>query len=240
MIAETAEELRAIARSTNDAAGYFPALYSLVTSRVASGIAEGRFTQAARMDTFATTFADYYLRAWHREVGRPRCWQATWDVAADPNLLIVQHLLLGINAHVNNDLAQAVVEVAGPAGDLTAIRPDFDAVNDVLAETYVDVVNRLDRVSRWSNRAANLGGGRVFNFSLRVARSRAWSAAEQLHGLPSDEDRQQYLHELDDLVAVVAFVITRPVLPARPLVWLARRLEQHDPAKVTAALLGDT
>ncbi len=54
---------------------------------------------------------------------RPRCWQASWDVAGDASLLIVQHLLLGINADVNHDLALAVVEVADQTGDLAGSDP---------------------------------------------------------------------------------------------------------------------
>ena len=65
----------------------------------------------------------------------PGCWRAAFDVAGDCRLMIVQHLLLGINAHVNHDLPQVVVERAPASGDLTALRADFDAVNDILAET---------------------------------------------------------------------------------------------------------
>jgi hypothetical protein len=47
-----------------------------------------------------------------------------------------------------------------------------------------------------------------------------------------------YLHELDRLVCVLAYLVTRPKSPGSVLVNLARRLEQRDPVKVTAALLG--
>ena len=167
----------------------------------------------------------------------PRCWTATWDVAARGDLLVVQHLLLGINAHVNYDLPRAVVEVAGRGGDLAAVRPDFDAVNDVLADTYTAVLRDLDRVTRWANEAAALGGGRAFNFSLRAARRQAWGAAERLHPL-DDAGRAAYAAELDRLVSVLAYLVTRPPVAARPFVWLARRLEEQDPLVVTTALLG--
>jgi hypothetical protein len=158
-------------------------------------------------------------------------------VAGDPRLLIVQHLLLGINAHVNYDLPRAVVEAADERGDLLSIRHDFDAVNDVLADTYVDVVKDLDRVSRWVNSAARLGGGRAFNFSLKLARARAWQAATAMYAL-SAEGRRGYAEELDRLVSVLAFLITRPSPVVRPLLSMARRLEEHDTTKVVAAMLG--
>jgi hypothetical protein len=161
-------------------------------------------------------------------------------VADDRSLLIVQHLLLGINAHVNHDLAQATADVARATGSLVAVRPDFEAVNAILAETYEDVLADLDGVSRWANEAATLGGGRAFNFSLQVARRQAWGAAERLYALGDDAvARRAYVAELDRLVSVLAYLVTKPPLWARPLVWVARRLEQDDPPTVTAALLGD-
>jgi hypothetical protein len=233
VIADTAARLRSVAEASVDAGGYFAALYTQVTEQVADSIDSGRFSDGPRMDAFATTFAGYYLRSGEDP---PRCWQACQDVAGDRSLLIVQHLLLGINAHVNHDLPLAVVDTAGD-GDLAAVRGDFDAVNDVLADAYGDVLDSLGRVSRWVNHAAGLGGGRLFNFSLRTARQQAWAAAERLHRLDGAHAREQYRLQLDDLVSVVAYLITRPPAPSRPLLWMARRLEEQHPLTVTAALL---
>lgn len=240
MIRDAANELRAIAQAATDASGYFPALYSRVTGRIADSIDAGKFEAPERMDAFASTFAGYFTRAWHNQGqgDRPRCWQACWDVAGDRSLLIVQHLFLGINAHVNHDLALATVDVARASGDLAGVRPDFDAVNDVLADVYVDVLRGLDMVSRFANEAAALGGGRAFNFSLRVARRQAWGGAERLYKLDEGSAAAAaYKAELDRLVSVLAYLITQPPAPARPLLWLARRLEEKDPAKVVAALI---
>lgn len=237
MIGDTAAELRAVALAATDASGYFPALYSVVTSRIAAAIADGQFEDGPRMDRFATTFAELYVGAHADRAAAARCWRATWDVAGDRRLLIVQHLLLGINAHVNYDLAQAAVAVAGPGGDLATVRPDFDAINDVLADTYTTVIRDLDRVSRWVNVAASMGGGRVFRFSLRVARDRAWDAAVRLHGLDGD-GRRRYLAELDDLVSVLAYLVANPGPVPELAARLARRLEEQDPLVVTRALLG--
>ncbi|HEX9968856.1 MAG TPA: DUF5995 family protein, partial [Acidimicrobiales bacterium] len=219
------------------ATGYFPALYSRVTTRIADGIAAGRFEDGPRMERLAATFASYYVRAFRREIPRPRCWQASWDVCGDRSLLIVQHLLLGINAHVNHDLPLAVVDVAHAQGDLASVRADFLAVNHVLAEAYTDVLRDLDRVSRWTNEVAALGGGRMFNFSLRVARDQAWAAAGRLFPLDA-EGAAAYKAELDRLVSVLAYLVTRPAFPLRLVVPLGRLLEERDARKVAAALLG--
>src|SRR5262245_15303889 len=179
----------------------------------------------------------YYIDARTGRIAVPRCWQATWDVAGDDHLLIAQHLLLGANAHINHDLALAVVEVAEDVGGLASLEGDFHAINDVLAASFTGVIRDLDRVSRWAGEAAALGGGRLFNFSLRVARAEAWDAAVRLEAL-ADADRRAYEHELDELVSVLAYLITRPVFPLGLGVWVARRFELHDAATVTRTLLG--
>jgi hypothetical protein len=234
---DRAAALRAVARSRSDALGYFPALYARVTDRVAAGIVDGRFEDGPRMDAFITAFADRYLQAFHERESRARCWQACWDVARNNRLLIVQHLLLGINAHVNYDLPQTAAHIARGSGDWSTVRRDFDAVNSILADTAVDVLRDLDRVSRWTNEAAALGGGRLFNFSLRTARDRAWYAAQRLAAMDAAEEAE-YLRELDDLVAVLAYLVSKPVFPASLLLTVARRFETRRPADVTAALLG--
>jgi hypothetical protein len=237
VIEQTIDELRDIALESGDAAGYFPALYVRVTGEIAARIRNQLFENSERMERLVDVFAGYYIRARYAEITVPRCWQATWDVAADPGLVIVQHLLLGANAHVNHDLAQAIVEIAPHYGGLEAVRGDFNMVNDVLAATFFGVIRDLDRVSWWASEAAMFGGGRLFNFSMRAARSQAWGTAERLY--PLDEaGRREYMRELDRLVSILAYMITRPTFPAGFALWLARRFEERDPRAVTRALLG--
>lgn len=239
VIADVAEELRALARTRTDASGYFCAMYTRVTSHIATAIARGQFEDDDRMERFASIFAGYYTRCHGPAPTRPGCWKATFDVAHRDDLIIVQHLLIGINAHVNFDLPQATVDVATRSGtDLQSVRADFDAVNDVLGAMTSDLLRDLDRVSRWANEAGTLGGGRLFNFSLEKARDQAWGAAERLFALPQ-ADRPREVAELDRLVSVLAFLISEPSLPGRLLVKLARRFEERDPKLVTATLLGD-
>ena len=212
---------------------YFPALYARVTARIGRSILDGRFERPEQMELFAARFAAYYIEAWRGRFTMPRCWRAAADVAGKRELLIVQHLLLGINAHVNHDLPLAVVAAADVRGNLAAARADFDAVNDVLADTFGDVLDDLDRVSRWTNEAAALGGGRLFNFSLRVARRQAWGAAERLHRLDAAE-RERYTIELDRMVTVLAYLVTPPESSgsaarlARPAAGRGRSEDRHD------------
>jgi len=237
MLAATVEQLRAVALGAGDASGYFPAMYARVTQEVERAASAGRFGDVARTALFAEVFAGWYLRARSGVPPVPGSWQAAWDVAPDGRLLIVQHLLLGINAHVNHDLPQVVVELADGQPDPRHLREDFLAINLVLAETYHVVLRDLGRVSRWVNVAAGWDGGRLFNFSLAAARDQAWRSALRLHAL-DDQARTAAVAELDRLVRVLAYCVTRPGWPAPWFVAVARRLEERDCRQVTTALLG--
>ena len=58
-------------------------------------------------------------RSRRRSAGRPvpRCWQVAFERGRTGDHVILQHLLLGINAHVNLDLAVAAAEIAPGRGD---------------------------------------------------------------------------------------------------------------------------
>ena len=119
------DELRDLALAAGDAAGFFPAMYVRVTEDIAARISAGQFDDGERMAQLIDAFAGHYIGARTGQIAVPRCWQATWDVAADDHLLIAQHLLLGANAHINHDLALAVVEVADDVGGLDSLEGDF-------------------------------------------------------------------------------------------------------------------
>ena len=237
VLGATIDTLRSAALEADDASGYFAAMYARVTDRVQTAITDGRFGDGQRMARFARTFADWYLGPRLGTRPRPGCWRAADDVAGDPKLLIVQHLLLGINAHVNHDLPQVVVELAGTGTSIDDLRPDFDAINDILAATQPAILRDLGGVARWTEVASTLGGGRAFNFSLARARAQAWSTAGRLHRL-DDAARAREVAELDRLVRVLAYLITRPTTPISWFVPIAKWMERNDPPVVTRRLLG--
>ena len=82
--------------------GYFAALYRRMTQEVKNGIAQGRFQDGARMEKLDVIFANRYLAAFNQRRLRRKptqAWQAAFVQASDRSVLILQHLLLGMNAH---------------------------------------------------------------------------------------------------------------------------------------------
>ena len=91
-----------------------------------------------------------------------------FDATTARRPVILQHLLLGMNAHINLDLGVCASELADP-GMIDAIRADFDAVNDVLAELVDGCQNALGEVSPWLGLVDRIGGSgdeAVIRFSL--------------------------------------------------------------------------
>jgi hypothetical protein len=234
-----ADDLRGLATSHANACGYFPAIYARETYEIAGGAPTLSPTVRDQIDDLVEAFASRYTGAWRKEIPQASCWLASWDAGRRGDLLIVQHILLGINAHINFDLPQAVVRVGKAVGSLEQLRETFDSVEQSFKRTYASSVKDLDRVSRWTAEADVLGGRHLFNFSLARAREQAWTAAKNLYPL-GKHAYDEYVQELDRLVSVLAYLITKPPLPVAALAWLARRFEDSDCPRVTSTLLGDT
>jgi hypothetical protein len=202
-------------RQEQDRVGLFGAMYAGVTRSVRAGCRDGAFAQPARMERFVTAFADRYFvahDAWRDGQRAPTVWTSAFEAAQRWRPIVLQHLLLGMNAHINLDLGVVTAELAGSPADLPALRPDFEAVNDVLA-TMVDPAQRaLTAASPWFGLVDSFGARNdeaLINFSLRRARQQAWSLAERLVALAPDQQTAE-IDRVDRAVDAVAQRILRP------------------------------
>ena len=217
----------------SDVGGYFAVVYRAVTERVRDGIVAGEFADCERMERFDVLFARRYLDArtnWRSGAAPvPESWRLAFETAESGRCLVTQHLLLGINAHINLDLGVAAASAA-PAGEVEALRDDFETINDVLAELVDRMQASLATVSPWT-RYVDIAGLRfdeaLVNFSLRRARAEAWDFATALSSASPDE-RSRLEHQRDAEVVALGARIARPGRPLRWLVGAARRRERHD------------
>jgi hypothetical protein len=121
----------------DDRRAVFLSVYRRMTEAVADGVRAGDFEDPDWVRAYLVTFANLYRRAlWDYERGaRERvadAWQLAFDAAADGECLVVQDAALGVNAHINYDLALALDEV-GVQGDRRRKYADHVAVIDVIA-----------------------------------------------------------------------------------------------------------
>ena len=230
------------ARREDDRAGYFAALYRNVTAAVQRGVAAGRFADAARMARLDLVFANRYLDAEESyRSARPlsRCWRVAFEAARSWRPLVLQHLLLGMNAHIGLDLGVAAAEVC-PGGALPALRRDFDEINRLLGEMVDEVQQRIARISPWMwviDHAGLRTDEALCGFCMERVRDLAWRAAERLAPLGT-ADRAREIERIDALACMFARPIGRPGPLASALLLVPRVREAGDVARVLDALDG--
>jgi len=207
-----------------DRRGYFAALYTRVTESVRDGIQHGAFEDGARMQRFDVIFANRYLdayAAYDRGDPVPMVWKRAFDAAVvgRDGLLVIQHLLLGMNAHISLDLGIAAATVAsGPA--LEGLEGDFDRINAVLASLVGTVEGELvDIVGRWDpplqamlglgERAARGGERTAVDQLMTGARDAAWRFAKSLAGLDPDAARERIRRHDEECALVSDIVLIR-------------------------------
>lgn len=202
------------ARRTGSRLGYFAALYREVTAAVARGIDAGRFEDGARMARFDVTFASRYLDAYDAYcAGREtsRSWRLAFDATDRWPPLVLQHLLLGMNAHITLDLGVAAADTC-PGDALPSLARDFREINALLGELVDDVQDRIARISPWMWILDRVGGRtdeRVCGFCMDTARDLAWRHAERLAPLNGAE-RDMEIDFIDLAAEALAMPILRP------------------------------
>lgn len=223
-----------------DRIGYFAALYRQVTVEVRTAIHEGLFDDGARMDRFDTHFGNRYFEAydaWRRDRSGPRCWREAFGLLDDDDTVIVQHLVLGVNAHINLDLAVAAARTS-PGEDIRALRGDFLLINDILARVSLTVQDSVGAVSPLLSLLDRVGARtdeRLLDFSIRQSRAEAWHNAVLLAG-QTEEEREATIERLDVRSTVLARLIARPSGLVRPALQLIRSTESDDVPAVIAHL----
>jgi hypothetical protein len=232
----------AIARSRreNSRLDFFACLYRSVTVRVGEGIVAGRFQDGPRMERLDVVFANRYLAALEAyQAGRrpTRSWAVTFDAARGGSLLILQHLLLGMNAHINLDLGIAAAETA-PGRDLPGLEHDFREISRLLGEMLDDVQDKIARLSPWMGVLDRVGmrtDEEICTFCLGGSRDLAWTWARRF----ATTDRARLPNEidaLDQMVAGLAMPIRTPGFFLRPVLAAIRLREPRDVGRVLEAL----
>jgi hypothetical protein len=148
----------------------FLGTYQRTTAAVGTAVDDGLFEDGAWVEEWDVAFAELYLDALdaHLGGGTPsRPWRLAFDAPDD--LPALRHVLLGINAHVNYDLPQA----------LLAVITDRDFADPVL----------MDRRRRDHERIDGVLGGRVAaeddELAARSARSLLDRALQPLNRVAS-------------------------------------------------------
>jgi hypothetical protein len=226
-----------IFRDGHDRRAIFVTAYLGITQAIKQGVESGLFQDTAWVTCYALCFANLYrtaLLAYERgdQAALPKAWRTAFDISKNAGALAIQDLVLGINAHINHDLALALVEVT-----IDPERPsryaDHCKVNDVLraateplqdriAQLYAPILNLLDQ-------SCDHLDEEIACFSVEKAREAAWLAAVALTNARDDVERAALRAGLNDRSAVLARLILAPTFAHPWVVGALQHLETITP-----------
>lgn len=185
--------------------------YLLMTQNMLKAVDASEFNDSAWVGYLLERFAQYYfdgLTAYdEKRATTSAVWQLAHRTAGEPERYVLQHLLLGVNAHINYDLVLTLVDVLEPEwAGLTAvqqaerqvdycqvneiIRITIDTVQDDVVEAYSPVMDLVDKT---------LGPLDEWLISRLITnwRDEVWDTAVALMTTRETAVRQQLLHQIE-------------------------------------------
>lgn len=221
------DEIISVSISENNPEGFFAILYYKVTCRVAEGIDKKEFNDNELMAQLDVVFANRYLEAYDQVRSGKPCslsWQVAFQACRTNKLIALQHLLLGMNAHINLDLGIAAFEANGQ-NPLERIKPNFFQINQVLNSMITLIKKDIGRMSPAFNilmPLAKHSDERLIQFSIETARDGAWAFAEQLS---KGTDHAHLIQARDQTISALGQALANPTKPVSWLIALIKRLE---------------
>ena len=174
------------------------------------------------------------VKKWRGSGGATLSWVLAFEESRARTPIVLQHLLGGMNAHINLDLGIAAAQTARersdagggtPMEELLLLKDDFDAINGVLGALVDDVKAQLTAIwppLRLLDRLAGNTEDVLINFSLGKARKEAWTFATELTPLEG-ADWDHAVFERDRVSAGLGgTLVYRPGLVARVLLFMIR------------------
>ncbi len=192
-----------------DGLRWFNRMYGIVTSAVSANLGANAFADPVWMSHLDVVFANLYLDAVRASVlnpgSEPRAWAPLVESRTQPGILPLQFAFAGMNAHINRDLAVAVVTACKDLQSSPSAgshHSDFETMNTVLAQVE-PTIRQIVEGELLSDADKLIPGlqDMVANFDMVKARETAWTNAETLWTLGQIAPAQAaaYLDGLDRL-----------------------------------------
>lgn len=202
----------------------FNGLYLEVTLAVRDALTrQGGFEAPEFVAHLDVDFAELYFAACAAPAPS-KAWAPLFERRGDRAVHPVQFAFAGMNAHLNHDLALALVSTATALGvepwaDAAILR-DYRRVDAILATVQERVKRELTSgIVGWLDRTLGRLDDVLAIWKVEVARERAWSAAELLWHVRSDAAaRREAELMLERLTGFATHALLVPVLP-RWLPW---------------------
>ena len=197
-----------------DGVACFNGMYLRVTEAVGDQL--HTFENPAFVERLDVLFAEFYFEAYAAAKAKEwisKAWAPLFKRRDVHRIAALQFAVAGMNAHINNDLAHALVLTwhglsLDPDGD-TPEKRDYDRVNDILEGVEGDLKPALsDAFIAGVDKALGSRDDALAMWSIREARAQAWERARIMHELPSREFDGLF----DRLVGLAGNLLLRPRL----------------------------
>ena len=234
------DEIINIAIASSNYIFTFAYVYRETTAKIKDAILNHQFEDGKRMETMDVIFANLFIDAFysfHNQQDTSRVWKLAFK-AGKSNLALVQYILLGMNAHINMDLAIAASEVS-KGKNIMDLKHDFMVVNDILSGLTNPLQKGLGKASIVMKLLDVFGfrsDEKFINFSIRKARDFAWLNALELSYLDADQ-QQQRNDEIDKRLIEIGELVRNP--PGRLIAFLLKMIaafEIRDPHRILKQL----
>lgn len=204
----------------DDGLKWFNQLYLQVTQAVAARVASGGFNDPTWLAQLDVQFASLYFSALKSALSgetAPGCWQVLFDRRNQAEVARIQFAMAGINAHINHDLAEAIVSTCQQTNTTPdhggTHYDDYTAVNstlDVLIESAKAQLNlrllgaELPPISHLEDTIAA--------WNVSAAREKAWQNAEHLWQFRTSALlTSSFMDMLDGFTTVIGKTLLVPV-----------------------------
>ena len=170
-----------------DGLKWFNRLYLRVTVSVRKAVEGATFRDPEFLAALDVVFANLYFAALTAAgdggAGAPAAWRPLLDARHQRGIARIQFALAGMNAHINRDLPEGIVQtfkaLGGDPRTDRGRRQDFDSINallerveqDVRADFSVGIVGVIDELGHDVDDA-------VAMWKVRSARAAAWTNAK--------------------------------------------------------------
>lgn len=229
------DEIIAWSKANQSPVGYFACTYRIMTAQVLKGIQQKKFEDNPRMILLDLSFARRYLDAWESYSKGKKCtnsWYLAFEAAKNKDLLILQHIFLGMNAHINLDLGISAASIM-PYRKINPLKTDFERINSVIASINQNVQDSLNKICYPVDLIDKLSNGKdnaVLDFAISKARDTSWATAVIASNTPNFL-KESVINIVDYAAAKVASQILNPKLLSSKLAKELKKCESNDVIK---------
>jgi hypothetical protein len=176
-----------------DGVACFNGMYLQVTEAVRDALPG--FQNPAFVERLDVLFAEFYFQAYASAAQRAwvsKAWAPLFKRKDERGILALQFAVAGMNAHINNDLAHALVltwrDLDIKPGRKSPERRDYDEVNDILERVEERIkVPLADALIAHVDTAFGTTDDFLALWSIRRAREQAWDRAVIMRDVTGDE-----------------------------------------------------